>query len=676
MRRARRKNRNPDVDEMERICSLPILPQKWTPEQVDDFTRRNALAEVYESGWRFFEPQARGIDAYDKVGGGLYAIGVGWGKTGISVIVADRAWRKGHKSILLIVPAAAQAQLTTIDLAFWRKHVPIAVPFHNLAGRSKATRKRMASSGRGGCYIMPYSLLSRQDTIEVLQELNPTVVIADEVHKIKNFSAARTRRMMGFISGREPQFVCMSGTITDRRLEDYHHLGVAALREGVPMPLSRQLMQAWGAVLDSKPTRPSQAQAGALLPLIEWAQDNFPDENFEPTRDGFRKAFRYRLVTSPGVVATGDSEIGTSLTLTNLDIPDKDKVEGWMELMKWVGLVEDEYITPNGDEIQHAMHKHKWMSELSCGFYNELTWPTPEVLAERKRISVDDAEQRIGMSIRWHRAWQAYSSELRAHLLYGYPAQGVDTPAAVGTAIKAGHTHGMPAKMVALWHAAKDLDFDERIERDGRAVRVCPFRVNHAVEWAYETFRTDKRRPTGSILWYYHQEIGDWLCELLRARDLPVVFAPAGSNEELLADKADRNSKSVVVASISAHNEAKNMQYMQHQYVLQWPRSAKIAEQMLGRCHRNGQTADELIVHRADVLSFDRFTFAHCLNDAVYRQQTTGNRQKMVYCTYDPLPLVLSPEFLREQGFRPRDLTPEQRDLMEEHFGSFSDELI
>lgn len=676
IKRARRKNPNPDVQEMQRICDLPIEPVKWTPEQVDIFTYKNALAEVYERGWRFFEPQARAIDAYDRVAGGLYAIGVGWGKTGISVIIADRAWKKGKKRILLLVPPAAQSQLTTIDLGFWRKHVPIAVPFHNLSGRTPSRRLKMVQSGRGGCYIMPYSLLSSKDTIDLLKALDPEVVIADETHKIKNFSAARTRRMMAFLTGREPEFICMSGTITDRSLDDYHHLAVAALHDGAPLPLSRGLMQAWGAVLDSKPKMPTEAQAGALMPLIEWAQDHFPEETFEPTRAGFRKAFRFRLVTTPGVVATGDSEIGTSLTLSNLDIPGKDQVPGWMELMKWVGRVQDEYVTPNGDEIQHAMHTHKWLSELAAGFYNELIWPEPEVLAERKGISLEEASSRIDQSITWHRAWQKYSSELRAHLLYGYPKPGVDTPEAVGTAIRAGKTHGMPSKMVALWHAAKDLDFDERVERDARAIRVCPFRVRHAVEWAETTYRENKREPRGSILWYYHQEIGEWLCELLRERDLPLIHAPAGSNEELLADKAERNKQSILVVSISAHNEAKNMQYMQEQYVLQWPRSAKIAEQMLGRCHRNGQEADELIVHRADVLRFDTLNFAHCLNDAVYRQQTTGNRQKMVYCRYDPLPLVLSPEFLREQGFRPRDLTPEQREMMEEHFGGFSDELI
>lgn len=650
-----------------RICDLPVMPTELSKAEVERISRENMLASAFTKGARLLEPQARAIGAYDLVAGGFFPIGVGWGKTGISLMIAERGWRKGLENIVLQVPPSVTSQLVTHDIAWWRARVPLSVPFHDLSGRTKAQRLKMARSGRKGCYIIPYSMLSTEDSVEVIRTINPKLVICDEGHNLKNFSAARTRRIMKFIEETEPEFVVASGTITDKGVEDYHHLITAALGDNSPLPLSNMMAMQWGVVLNSG-AQPSENQAGTLMPLIEWAREHFPKEDLPPIVSGFRRAYRLRLTSAPGVVSTGDQEIGVSLTISNRVIDQPERWVGYDELMGLIGLIEDEYVTPNGDEIQHAIHTHKWLSELSCGFYNELKWPTPEVLAARRKITVEEAYDQLMRAQAHHRAQQVYNKDLREFLLYGRAIEKADTPRGVGLAIKHGRTEGMPTKMVSLWHKAHALAFDNMPKRDSSAVRVCSFKIDDALNWASQL-----PKGVGGIIWHYHQEVGEWLMGFGTKLGLPMLYCPAGDNDTI---RNESNKGKIIVASIMAHGEGKNLQFMQEQYVLQWPRSAKVAQQLLGRTHRTGQLADELIVNRCDMLPFDILNFAACLNDAVYRQQTLGVREKMVFCNYDPLPMIFSPEFLREQNLQPEQLTVEQRAMLVDKFGDFQTQLV
>lgn len=662
---ARRRNPNPDVQEIQRIIDLPIMETELSKEEVDSISRANVLAPAYAKGFRLLEPQARAIKAYDMTGGGFFPVGVGWGKTGIGLMIAERMYRKGFDKTILCIPPSVSSQLVKNDIGFWRRHVPISVPFHNLSGKTKSQRMKQAQSNFKGCYLFPYTLLSTEDSIELLKLIMPKGCIFDEGHNLKNFSAARTRRMMSYITECEPEVVVESGTITDKGVQDYHHLISHALGEGSPLPLSNMQAMGWGVVLDSG-AMPSETQTGSLVPLIEWAREHYPKEDLPPIVSGFRRAYRLRLTSTPGVVATGDNEIGVSLTISNREIPKPDNFVGYEELQGFMSLVEDEWITPSGDEIQDRIHIHKWMSELSCGFYNELYWPEPPIFAKRKKISLDEAWDLIEKARLHHTKEQVYNKELREFLLYKTTPEGIDTPMAVGKAILDGRTRGLPSDLIAKWHDKNNLVYEGMPERDRNAVRVCSFKVDTAVAWAREVWAEEK---TGGIIWYHHNEVGNWLVERLKAAGLPVLYCPAGENDEI---RDEANKGRFMVASIMAHREGKNLQFMQHQFVVQWPRTATVAQQMLGRCHRTGQLADELTVWRADHGSFDVLNFSACLNDAVYHQQTLGTRMKMVFCNYDPLPRVFSPEFLREQGLEPSQLNAEQRAMLADKFGDFS----
>jgi hypothetical protein len=81
-----------------------------------------------------------------------------------------------------------------------------------------------------------------------------------------------------------------------------------------------------------------------------------------------------------------------------------------------------------------------------------------------------------------------------------------------------------------------------------------------------------------------------------------------------------------------------------------------------------GQKADELVVCQNFTTLFDQLNFAACLNDALYIQQTTGNRQKLIYSQYDPLPKIFPSAILHERGYQNRLLTKQQETALCERF--------
>jgi len=224
--------------------------------------------------------------------------------------------------------------------------------------------------------------------------------------------------------------------------------------------------------------------------------------------------------------------------------------------------------------------------------------------------------------------------------------------------------------MYEAWKDWKDLEFEGMPERDSRGVRVCDFKIKAAVAWAREICMDGD----GGILFYFHQEVGRWLVEALTASGLfgnRIIHAPAGDvANRLLADQNNRNK--IVVASAEAHGTGKNLQYFHNMYIMQWVRSAKDTEQLIGRLHRQGQEADELVVATGITLPFEERNLAATLNDSLYIHQSTGDRQKLIYATWDPLPKIYPAAVLIEAGLEAKKLSISEEKAFLEKFGSYA----
>lgn len=665
--------------EVNRIIALAIR-FGMTEEEREAYTRATVLGQAFEEGFRLLPEQAEAVCEYELVRGLCGPIGVGRGKTLITLMIAGKAYSQfDHRKILLFVPAQVRAQLLKTDIPWARGKIPVPFPVHDLSGRAGPARRALAMSNKKGLYVMTYELLSSKDAYTLLEHLDPTLIIGDEAHRVANSSAARTRRLFSFLDrqrtkGKRIECCWLSGTMTSKSIRDYSHLIQSALGQGNPLPNSSHLVNAWATIIDSESsTREgvqqvadasvSEATAGPLMPLVNWARKHFPHEPIPDTVAGFRRAFRLRLNHAPGVVASGDAEIATSLIIANEEVEGYEECEGWEELDRLIRQVADEWTTPNGDAIDHAIHTWKWLNELCCGFYNELTWPTAEVYAKRKGIEVGEAETLLHKAKEHHAARQAYVSTLQKWLLEKH-RPGLDTPFLVGQSM---HHYGpdqVGHDLYEVWDYAKRLEFEGMPVRDSRVVRVCEFKIKAAVEWARKV-----PRDAGAIMWVHHQEVGEWLTEALLAAGLDALHCPAGSQgNELVVDQSKVGA--IRVASIGAHGTGKNIQFLQHQYVVQWPRNAKVSEQMLGRLHRTGQKADEITCVTNHTLEHDRLQFAACLVDALYIHQSIGTRQKLIYANYDPLPKMFPPAVLHERGLEVSRLTPQQQRELSERFAS------
>lgn len=674
---------DPTYAEVARVCNLPVK-QPMTTEELEEFSRAHVLRSAFEEGFRLLTPQAEGLRDYKEVGGLLGSIGVGWGKTLLSQMITHEAYKKGLGKILLFVPSAVLGQLVNSMFPLARRKVPISYPVHVLGGRSLKARRMIARSGKRGLYVYTYELLSRKDASDNLNDIKPELIICDEADYLGNPSAARTKRLMNYVRDAKPEGVCVSGTITSQSIKDYYHLIKWCLGQNCPLPLNGNLASDWATKIDAHANYEGEAK-GPLLPLIEWAWDEFPRENITEDTAGFRLAYKLRMTTTPGVVSTGDAEIGPSLILHNTPVSAPENEPGWEQLEHYRKQVTDMWLTPNGDEIEHAIHTFKWLYELSAGFYNELVFPEPEAFAERERITPEAAESILEDAHEHHAAHQAYASALRKWLEVN-AEDGLDTPMLVGLSMSQHGADEVGDQLYDLW---KDLklcekylmegcyelgmktppqELKKRIAsslRDSRVVRVCPFKINHAVAWA-------KQLKGGAILWIHHQGIGQWLTEALAEAGLNPLYCPAGHNDAIL----DHGNKDrIIVASMRAHGTGKNLQHFHQQLFVQWPRSARLAEQTLGRMHRNGQLSNEVWAHTMTTTDFDGLCFAASLNDALYIHQTTGNRQKLIYATYSPgLPKVFPSSVLRERGFRNKQLSTQQQEILLDKFGDVSDQ--
>ncbi len=652
----------PEALELARILNLPVM--QWpTEEDVEIFCFDRMSAEAYEAGERLFDTQVAALQGYEAAGGGIFPIGVGWGKSGISIMVAERAFQAGIKKILLLLPPNLAKGFMERHIPEWRQRVPMSIPFLNLAGKAAGQRLAIAKSGAAGAYVFPYSLLSVPDTMPMLEGIDADLVIADEVHNLKNHRAARVNRFLHFMRERSKVrrvgFVGMSGTITDKKISDYHHLMDFALGDRSPIPRSSSMAFFWGSVLNADAENPHPENQGirTMQPLLSWASETFPGEKFRGDQtESYRRAYRLRIMSAPGVVGSNDNDIGVSLLLQN-----RPAAQPSPQLVALMTQVE-KGLTPQNEPIDHAIHGYKWQYELSSGFYNALLWPTVERLMMTRKVGPSEAELLLLRAKDHLRALQNYHKMVREFCKRA-PA-GLDTPREIGNSIARFGGRLVGEALAAAWQEVRALDFEGRPERYTQAVRLDDFKVRHAIEWAKEF--------GSGIIWVYHKELGLWISEAIAAQGLEVYHCPAGADDliESLGDPGrGAKGEKLVVASISSHGTGRNLQAFRNQLFAQWPRSAHTAEQTIGRLHRNGQEADALEVHTNLTLPFDHANRAATIGSAIYIQQTTGPRQKIIYCDYDPIPEMYSEEFLREGGFQPERLTADMKRLIREKFG-------
>jgi hypothetical protein len=641
-------NKSVEELELERIIDLAIEPDP-SEQEIELLSKKTILKG---KDFDFFPEQAKAIIQYRKYGGAFCPIPVGFGKTLTMLVIANEAYNRGITKTIIFVPPATFSQLVKRDIPWARKRVALNIAFWPIGNMPQTRRSKLASSGRAGCYILPYSYLQTRDARDLLKNINPGLIICDECHYLKNKKTARTKRLLSYIKKEKPAGVCLSGTITNKSIKDYHHLISWCLKDKSPLPREYMTTVLWAAAIDADAD--PQPTSQPLMRLVSWARSTFPDEDIPPSLAGTRRAYKCRLVTCPGVVSGTGEQLGISLHVNN----EPSQYEKSQELKDLIEKVEVDYVTPNGDNIDHAIHLNKWLVELHAGFWHKLVFPTGEEFAERKGIPLRMANRLVESAKLHHEVHNDFTKILRAWL-NNTNRPNLDTPWLVTQDMHRNKAKNVGRDLYDAWRQAKDLEVKGMPDRDSTPILVDEFKIKAAVDWV-----KGNKRDHGLIIWYHHNALGEWTAAALRKAGYDVLLCKAG--DQRILDKS--SSKQVTVASLAAHGTGKNLQHYKAPYYLQWPRGAVMAEQSIGRVHRRGQEEDEIFVTTSLTSQFDRLLYASCLNDALYISQTSGDVQKIIYCNYNPMPLVMPSGFLRERGFQNQILSAKQQKELEERF--------
>jgi hypothetical protein len=664
----RLKRRALERGEDESVLDRPIeLTVSTAWRLAEDFLRGTRL-DLFK--WNRI--QAEGALAYMQLGGMYGPIAVGWGKTALLQIIASYAYQQGHRKIAWLLPRGLIDQLLRYDMKWARDRFPVSFPPpHSFLDMTPVQRHALATSPKKGVYLIPYSIMSRESSTELLDQIGATLVLADESFLLANEDAAVTKRYLRYCKKTGCQCVQVAGSITKKTIKDYAHLVRLSLKKHSPLPQVAAMLSAWSMVT-STTALPTSVMSSPIVPLINWARLHFPHEDFPQEIAGFRKAYTRRFQSAPGVVSTGENEIDCSLTFRNTPVEGYESVEGWPRLkeliFEWVGIGDEGmWVAPNGDEIEHRIHKFKWLYELSAGCYNELYWPDLEAYAERKSLGLEEAAERLHAGKVHHEARQVYTKFLRVFMQMNPDARGsqgpIDSNMLVAAEMSRTGDKFVPAELYASWLDMQSKEVPGMATRWDRFQPVCPYKINAALEWA-----AGLPKGEGSIIWVHNVGLGEWAYRVFKEAGMDVVHCPGG-DEGSAAVRDEGNKGKHCIASLPAHYYGKNLQHHHNMFCIQFPRDATWAEQMVGRMHRQGQRKDHLFIDSCDTIEPDFLVRAACLNDALYQHQTGGGRQKAVYGAYDPLPRIVPPEVLKQRGLEPIMLDRNQRKLLVEKFG-------
>ncbi len=676
-----------------RILSLPVHPLDQ-PRCPDPETYARTLvnpAAPMEEG-KPFALRPLQIDAlyeYETLGGLISPLGVGQGKSLIAIGAAKIGiQRRGHRRAVILVPPEVLDQLVTVDIPKARARLALdGIAFWPVKGNAEK-RKWICEQPGSGVWIYTYSLLSTPTGEEELRTIAPTLFICDEAQRIANRTSARTKRWLGVVSliedaiakrrlgpdlmAKHVEVLALSGTITRKSVKDYAHLAELALINASPVPHHGQSIYELSTAIDQdhEGTGLSEEERKRVELFMRWAESQGVDWRSEKyskhsRQEMMREAYQLRLRSAPGVVGSSDAGVEASLIIAWSE-PQRPRNASTELMVTHMQNIVEKMQTPDGDEIDFAMHSFKWLWELSSGFYNSLQWPNEDAVIrtqamKHRPVSRSEATAIILASQGHHALLQAYHVQLRRFLKSIYIPK-CDTPMLVAAEITRQiegreHHHKLPRDLIEAYSLQKAARFDEMIERFSTAVRICDYKPAAAVQWAQE-HHPSKKGP-GGYIWFHHPELGRWACELLTEAGIEHTFAPAGNN--------DAPFKQGIIVASYAHGTGKNLQHHSRNLFLELPQTALTMEQTIGRTHRSGQKADDV---RCDVYvgnGFELALYNHLLAQADYIQATTGMAQRLCYATHSPVVPPVNPRLLERLGIVKRGEDVPRRSNVEAH---------
>lgn len=463
--------------ELRRILNLPRRSSEADYSELA--AELTDLLKTPEGTEKLRPVQALALHDIGTYGGGFLPIGVGEGKTLISMLAA---YVLGASKPMLLLPAG-------------------------LIENAERERRRLSKHWLvpTNIRIFSYTMLGLEQYADELEKYAPDACIFDEVHRLKNLRAACTRRVARYMHKHPTTaLVGMSGTAMRDSLHDFAPILFWALKGNAPLPLERHELDDWACALDEpKATRygeePERIEPGALLDFC-----NDEERQLDPYRAA-RLGFRRRLTETPGVVATaGDGErVDCSIRITGhvYDLKDSSTEDRFDNLRNAM-------LTPDGHPLLTGVDVWRHARELALGFHS--IWdprPPPEWLAPRKA---------------WGSFVRAYLSRSRT----------LDSPDQVRQAVEAGKIDD--GGLLAVWQAVEDTYTPNVVEiwHDDSVLKLAAkWAKQPGIVWTDQVFFAERLAAMTGLPYYGAQGL-DASGQYIEDSDSKTIIASIDANRD------------------------------------------------------------------------------------------------------------------------------------------------
>lgn len=584
--------------ETARIIGLPARePPDLSAYAGPDLTPELTLGV---SDWSLRPVQSWALEEIRVNRGAVLAVGVGHGKTLIAyatptVLGVDPA------DVLVLVPA-------NLRDTFRREGLKYAAHFR--------TPPELP--------MLSYAELSRPAALDYLERTRPKVIVCDEAHYLRAADATRTRRFMRYLKdATNTVLVAMSGTLFTSSIKDGQPLIIRALGDGAPVPSAYSTLEWWAACIDvprGAECNPTTDDYRRIAPLVDrFGRGDLMSLTWTERKAAVREAFHKRFVTTPGVVHTVESSAANGLFVQ----PIRPAPGPMLDVAPLIDEVESSWTRPDGELLEDELRVNECLRMLALGYYYTWDWGAG------------------GEDVEWNEARLEYGRRVAAFLRRDRP--GIDSPYLVEQAVRrtlleaadvdipdgfGGPTLNVVqyADLIAAFRAWDPIR--DRATPTPRGVVEATGIIGSVVRYAQ---RVVKERGTRGIVWYAH----DAAATILEGLGVH-VYRPGEDPE------ADPNPAGTVAGmSIASHGTGKNLQSWSDNFVLYPPANGKTWEQLVGRTHRPGQSADDVWVYVLDHTPEHAQALRNAQEQAVFAETVQGQRQKLNIATW-LTPLQLS----------------------------------
>lgn len=591
-----------DSPDLERVLSLP---RRDKPDVTSLIYQMTFKLKTPEGTQMLREHQAWTLWEAPQVGGAMASLSTGVGKTLIGMLM-PMVWPKPNKinpvtgkqqsvRAVLFIPSDLNAQFHHEWKIYGRHWV-----LPNLAGHGKFVEDRPM------LHVITYSQLSNPKSSALLEQIQPDLVMGDEIAAFRNFNSSRTIRFRRFI-GQHPDTAVLGwdATMTSDSIADFWHLFAMALDDGSPTPLEESEMRKWAMALDADSEKSGGGYflPGELMKLCEGK---------ESARSGFRR----RMIDTRGIINSEDNMLGIPLVFAERRPPPMP--EKLREMLKLIRRkpADGGWKRPDGETLRQMTEVVACARQISLGFY--LRWRYPHGEPQEQ---IDD----------WFLKRQVWNRELRAIL--DSPRVHMDSPKLCENAAERWYDGGCtgckrgpleqhhvgcrdveshplwPAFSYPLWRAVENT-------------------VHHVVEtvwesdWLLHDMAAWGKDP--GIIWVDHPAVGHALEKLTGFR----YFGGGDeANEEIL--KVDGSQS--IICSMNANRRGKNLQMFNRNLITAFPASNAMVDQTLGRTYRSGQSAPQVDAHYYLHVPELSNAFDTARVRAKYVFETFGTPQKLIF---------------------------------------------